>query len=306
MKKGIALLITLMFIMAITLSIGVGLSYTKRAQKSLSDENFLFQSDIILHDVLSLLKKSKDLQFVAKDKSGKAFNIFLAQSSFIPFESSGITVTIEIKSARSKFNPVTLMKVNSKKIDLPRVNLLREYFARKQLNNTYVDILLDGLGGVKADLSYNSNIFNTKKMLFRDYIVSKKHLDEFNEFYKNSFYDNAISRINFENLFYYAKDTKGKYLIDLNHATQDVWELMLNVNALRAKELVLGEGSYSISNKVPLNKDELSMLSNFQTSYEPQMFLDVQVEITQNKSSAKIAFEYDIKNTIGYNFSYEI
>ena len=306
MKRGIALLITLMFIMAITLSIGVGLSYTKRAQNTLSDENFLLQSNIILNDVLNLLKKSQDLKLVVKDTTGNAFNAFLAQSSFIPFESSGIAVTIEIKSARSKFNPSALMKPNSKNIDLARVNLLREYFARKQLNNTYVDILLDGLGGVKADLSYNSNIFNEKATLFRDGIVSRKHLDEFNEFYTNSFYDNALSRIDFDNLFYYASDTNASYVIDLNHATQEVWELMLNVNALRAKELVMGEGSYSQENKAPLSEDELSMLSNFKTSYAPQMFLDVQVEITQNNSKAKIAFEYDIKKTIGYNFAYEI
>ena len=307
MKKGIALLITLMFIIAITLSIGVGLSYTKRAKNSLSDENFLFQSDILLNDVLNLLKKSKDLQLVAKDKSGRAFNIFLAQSSFIPFESSGVSVTIEIKSARSKFNPSTLIKPNSKKIDLPRVNLLREYFARKQLNNTYVDILLDGLGGVKNNLSYNSTIFNKKNTLFRDYIVSKKHLDVFNEFYKNSFYDDSLSRINLENLFYFAKDTKGAYAIDINHATQEVWELMLNANASRAKELVMGAGYYTKKNiSSILSKDELNMLSNFKISYTPQLFLDVQVEITQNNSSAKIAFEYDIKKTIGYNFAYEI
>ncbi len=302
MKRGIALLITLMFIMAITLSIGVGLSYTKRAQKSLSDENFLLQSNIILNDVLNLLKTSQDLKLVAKDTTGTAFNLFLAQSSFIPFESSGVAVTLEIKSARAKFNPSVLKGSNT----LARINLLREYFARKKLNNTYVDILLDGLGGVKADLSYNSNIFNEKTTLFRDYIVSRKHLDVFNEFYKNSFYDNAISQIDFDNLFYYSNDTNASYTIDLNHVTQEVWELMLNVNALRAQELVMGEGSYSIDNKVPLSDDELSMLSNFKTSYAPQMFLDVQVEITQNKSSARIAFEYDITTHKGYNFSYEI
>ena len=291
-----------MFIMAITLSIGVGLSYTKRAQKSLSDENFLLQSNIILNDVLNLLKTSQDLKLVAKDTTGTAFNLFLAQSSFIPFESSGVAVTLEIKSARAKFNPSVLKGSNT----LARINLLREYFARKKLNNTYVDILLDGLGGVKADLSYNSNIFNEKTTLFRDYIVSRKHLDVFNEFYKNSFYDNAISQIDFDNLFYYSNDTNASYTIDLNHVTQEVWELMLNVNALRAQELVMGEGSYSIDNKVPLSDDELSMLSNFKTSYAPQMFLDVQVEITQNKSSARIAFEYDITTHKGYNFSYEI
>ena len=68
MRKAIALLITMMFIIAITISVGVGLSYTKRAQNVLKDENFLLQSSIILNDVLTLLKNSQELKLVAKMK----------------------------------------------------------------------------------------------------------------------------------------------------------------------------------------------------------------------------------------------
>jgi len=307
-KKGIALLITLMFVMAITVSIGIGLSYTKKAQYSLADENFLFQSSIILNDVLTLLKTSKDLKLLKEDKTGGAFAMFLAQSSFIPFSSSGIEIILEIKSARSKFNPNTLISVDKKKIDNAKINALKNYLVKRQVNYSYVDILLDGMVGLKDDLSYNSAIFNENDTLFRDYIVSDRHLKLFNKFYRDNFYDNSLASVNFDELFYFSSDANASenYFIDLNYATKEVWELMLGVDESRAEELAFGEGSYSTNNLPDLSSEESILLSKFQTTYTPQLYLDVKVEIIQNKSSANISFEYDILKAKGYNFSYEI
>ena len=302
MKKGIALLITLMFIIAITVSIGVGLSYTKRAQNTLSDENFLFQSNIILNDVLTLLKSSEEMKLI---KDVDTLNIFLAQSSFIPFESSGISITLEITSARSKLNLRSLLSPDKKTINLAKVNLLRAYFSKNMVNNSYVDILLDGIGGVKEDLSYNSDIFNNNETLFRDYFVSKKHLDIYNEFYKNSFYDNSLELVKFDKLFYYGDDNNASYSIDLNYVSRELWEMMLGVDEVRAEELALGAGSYSKDAIPELSLEETASLKNFKTSYY-EAIVDVKVEIMQDKSSAKIAFEYDIAKQKGYNFSYEI
>lgn len=308
MRKGIALLITLMFIMAISISIGVGLSYTSRAQNSLKDENFVLQSNIILNDVLVLLKDSPELKEIVKDKSGDMFSIFLAQSSFIPFESSGIQIALEIQSARSKFNPSSLISADKKTIDLHRVNAFREFLSKRMVNQTYVDILLDGLGGVKDDLSYNSDIFNYNDTLYRDSIASKKHLENFNEFFKDSFLDNSLSLIEFDKLLYFSDDANStnSYTIDLNYATAEVWELMLGVDELRAQELALGGGYYSKDNMPQLSEEEKTFLDKFQTSYAPQMYLDVKVEVIQSEFRANISFEYDIATQKGYNFSYEI
>jgi len=307
MRRAIALLITLMFIMAITLSIGVGLSYTKRAQNTLADENFLLQSNVIINDVLAILKNFKELQLLEKDTSGAMMYGFLAQSSFIPLESSGIQVVLEIKSARSKVHLSTLLKADKKSFDLARVNAFRNYLTKNMINSTYVDIILDGLGGVKEDLSYNSNIFNSNDTLFRDYIVDANHFEVFNDFYKNSFYDNSLSLVEFDKLLYFSDDANASssYKIDLNYATPEVWELLLGVDKPRAEQLALGGGTYSKEYPPELSDEELGALSDFDTSYY-ELFLDVKVEILQGKSSANIAFEYDIVQQKGYNFSYEI
>ncbi len=296
-KKGIALLITLFFIMAITISIGVGLKQLKDASKSIEGENFLLQSNMILDDVLRILKNDKNLQEIAKDESGEAFSIFLSQASFIPFESSGIKVIMELKSARSKFN------INA--INTQNIFFLKQYVGRYMVSGDYIDILQDfthGNGNNQEQISYNSDIFYTKPELFRAYIVSKKHLDEINEFYTMTYHDNSLKNIQFKNIFYYSND--ADYKIDLNHATPDVWEMMLGCDKLRAKEL--SSGVYEKLDDIVLNNDEKSIVSTkFKTSFfEP--YLDVSVEIIQNSQSAKISFEYNMKTKKGYNFVYEI
>ena len=43
-------------------------------------------------------------------------------------------------------------------------------------------MMLDMMSEVKEDLAYNSEIFYDKTNLFRDYIVSRKHLSEIDDF----------------------------------------------------------------------------------------------------------------------------
>lgn len=293
-----------MFIMAITLSIGVGLGYTKRAQNSLKDENFLMQSNVIINDVLSLLKNFKELSLLKNDTTGTMFYGFLSQSSFIPLKSSGVEIILEITSARSKIHPSMLKKDESAKA-------FTNYLTKQMVNSAYTEILLDGLGGVKDDLSYNSDIFNSNDTLFRDYIVDAKHLAVFNDFYRDTYYDNSLSLIKFDELLYFSDDANASntYSIDLNYATAEVWELMLGVDEDRAQELALGGGSYSKDYPPTLDNDEKEALNKFKTNFitgKPELYLDVKVEIIQDKSSAYIAFEYDIAKQKGYNFSYEI
>jgi len=302
-KKAIALLITLFFIMAITVSIGIGLKYVNKASSKVKNENSMFQISVIIDDVLTLLKDSKTLELIVQDQSGEAFFIFLSESSFIPFESSGIKVSLELSSARSKFNPNTLMDNNGTLKKVHRVEALRGYMSRYMVNNVYVDILLDNMSKVKENFSYNTDIFNEKPYLFRDYIVSSKHLDELNSFYMQTTHENSLKNVNFENLFYFSKNRNTA--IDLNYATVDVWELILGVDRQRAEQLIFGAGSYTDIESLSLSLEESDALSRFNVSYfEP--YIDVRVEILQNDKSAHIRFEYNMKNKKGSNFSYDI
>ena len=123
-RRAIALLITVFFIMLITLSVGAGLKYINNASKSMQSEQFILQSAMILDDVLVLLKSSEELSKIA---SSDELAIFLAESSFIPFESNGVSVVIEISSARDRINPNTL-------ITTPRLDAFKNYLMLKMVN----------------------------------------------------------------------------------------------------------------------------------------------------------------------------
>jgi len=294
-QKGIALLITVFFVMAITVALGVGLKQVKEATSQVEAANFMLQSNVILEDVLSMLKNSKEFDVLLEEKSPLNFFGFLSSVAFIPFESSGLKVSIQIKSARAKLNPNTLTK--------DRSEALREYLSRRRVNPEYVSILLDVVSGIKEDYSYNSGIFNEKPSLFRSYLASREHLLEVNDFYTKTYHENTLENIDFENLFYISKQRDAK--IDLNYATPQTWELMLGCSDTRAQKLSLDGGTYEKIEDLSLSDDEKNALQKFQTSFfEP--YLEVVVEMQQNAQSAKIRFEYDITTKKGSNFAYTI
>ena len=297
-KRGVALLITLLFIMLITLSVGIGLKQLNEVSHHMKAENFLFQTSAILDDALRLLQNSKELNAI---NSSEEFSVFLSEAAFIPFEASGIKVSLELSSARSKFNVNSLIDSNNS-IDADRVNSLKEYMSIYMVNIGFVDVLLDSMGGIKEDMSYNSDLFNEKSRLFRDYIISDKHFDELSEFYLNYYRDNSLKNIDFKELFYFSNNRSHK--VDLNYATVEVWEMMLGCGKLKATEL--SKNSYDSFESIGLSDEELdSVKKKFDTSFfEP--YLDVVIKIEQGEHSARIRFEYDIKEREGSNFVYDI
>lgn len=302
-KKGIALLITLLFIISITFSVGVGLKQVREANDTTKRESFLIQTSIILDDVMQLLKKTKELDYIVQKSSIEGLNLFLMQSAFIPFESSGIKMMLELHSARAKFNPNTLVEINGT-INKKREDALAIYLNEKNINKNYVLMLEDLMTGKKEDLSYQTDIFNEKPKLFRDYIVSFKHLQEINKFYTKLYKEESLSKVDFKKLFYFSQD-KIRYKIDLNYANAEVWQMLLGCDILRAKQLADGGGTYTKLDDLHLSENEKYQLTFFNVSYfEP--YIDVKVEIMQNNMSAKIYFEYNMKTKKGTNFSYEI
>jgi len=302
-KRGaIALMITLFFIIAISVSLGIALKQVKSVSTEVSKQKFAMQSSVIVDDVLNLLKSSPELDAI--DSVDSLF-IFLSEAAFIPFESSGVKMLIEIKSARSKLNINTLVDVNGSKAvpNSPRVNALSQYMALYNVNPSYTDMIVDSMSKIKADNSYYSDIFNENPYLFRDYIASRKHLEAINDFYTKTYNDNSLQKINFENLFSFSKERNSK--VDLNYATKETWRLLLGCDELRAEQLSLGAGAYSTEADLGLSPQEVLALHRFSVEYL-QMFLDVKVTIESGDLSSELRFEYDMNQKKGSNFVYEI
>ena len=294
-RSAIALLITVMFVIVITIAIGFGLKQVNKAAAAVKNEHFIYQSRIIIEDILNILRKSPDIKSITDTNSSEGLALFLSQASFIPFESSGVEIVIQLSSARAKFNPNALKKNQA------RQDVLKQYLSNYNINSDYVDILLDNMNGVKVDNSYNSTIFDENPYLFRDYIASPEHLEKINEFYTKEYNDNSLSNIDFNKLFYYSEDENMS--IDLNQATKEVWEMLLLCTPERAEFLSNGVGGYKNLDSLELNEGEKSQLALFQTSFfEPILF--VKLEIREQKSILNMSFEYNIRTQQASNFTY--
>jgi len=281
MRKGIALLITIFFVIAITLSIGLGFRYIKDAKESVSDEQFILQTSTVVEDLLTILKDSQQLKDI---KDAQNLSTFLAESSFIPLNYKDTQITIEISSARAKLN-LNIFK------DKERLDVLKSYFQSNMIVVEFADILTDSMNGIKEDLSYKSDIFNNNPTLFRNYITSYEHLDKLNQIYKNKYHDNHIKNIEIDKLFFLSKDSDTK--VDLNFVTSEVWEFMLGCSALKAEALSANNGSYKTIEDLNLNDAERKMLNKFKYSfYEP--YLNIKLTISQNKKHQTIEFSYDL------------
>lgn len=292
-KRGIALLVTVFFIMLITLSVGVGLKYINESSKSIQKEQFLFQTTVILDDVLSILQKLKELEQVG---SAVDMSTFLLTSEVIPFQSNGVEVLIKFSSARSKMNPNALK-------DKERLAVFKLFLMRKSINTVYADILLDSMSGLKEDQTYLTGIFNTHPYAFRDYITSSQHLQMINKFYVNSFHDVNFQRIDTKEIFYTSKDSNSS--IDLNFATSSTYEILLGCDTARAEELSLRGDVLQTLEDLQLSTEEQINLSKFQTSFfEP--YLDVNIRIRQEGKISNIRFEYNTKLKKGSNFVFEV
>lgn len=281
-----------MFVIVITVAIGFGLKQVKSASEIVQKENFMYQSSIIVEDILNILKTSQD---VNKIQNPDELYTFLSQTSLIPFEISGINIILKISSARGKFQPSLLDTQNSA--------LMRQYLNNYGVNAQYLEILADNFGGIKEDNSYNSRIFDENPYLFRDYIASLSHLKKINDFYAKEFNDNSLAKIDFENLFYFGNESN--ITIDVNYATPEVWEMMLGSSKERAEALSMGGGAYSEAVDLALSDDEKANFELFDCAYFVPILL-VEIEVTKGTSSSKISFEYNISTKKGSNFVYKI
>jgi len=301
-RNAIALLITLFFIMAITLILGVTLSYVNSIAEDVKKEKFMLQTRIALDDVLSLLKGSKEIDALLDTNGSEGYYMFLAQSGYIPLNTREMEVIIEIKSARSKINPNSF-KENNTTVKAERIAIFKEFLNFHNVDYLYADIVTDGILGVRDDYTYLSEIFNYQPHLFRDYIASKEHLELFNSYFKNRYRYNTLTNIDFDALFYYSKDKESK--IDLNFATVDTWMFLLGCDRLRAEAIYEMAGLCSDYECFGLGAIEQARIEQFNVSfYEP--VVEVGVTMFQNDLKAIIQFEYDMKSKKGSNFVYKI
>jgi len=294
-RRGVALLITLFFIIAITAAVGVSLMNLRKSGEELHQARFLLQSGAVVEDVLALVKEADKLGAVTDAES---LNLFLMSAGFIPFELKELLVKIEITSAMGRFN------INALGGSQVFQEALIAYMVRFNVQDAVYmnDLLIDCIGGYKE--VYKTDIFDAMPELYRERIVSKRHLEKILEFYVRERHDNAVTKLPWDQLVRF--DDANATTIDANYITPALWQMLLpDLDEERAKELASGEVTYTKLEDIGLSDEKRLELSKFNLSfYLPTVHLDVTV--MENNSSAKVAFDYDLTTKKGKHFEFGI
>ena len=302
MRRGIALLLTLIIVMLMSIAIGLSMRTLNDAKKSVEKERFMIQSGMIVEDILDVLNKSPEMRAVAEANSSVALFTLLSSASMLPFESEGYRVLVSLKSARDRLNINTFAKADTTKAKERRVrlaNFLNDYALGGDLYN----YILDSMGGFKEDGSYRSDLFYNDPTLYRNAIVSSRQMERILlDFAKKDGID-PFSKLNFDKIFAYNEDPTTK--LDLNYATPEVWELVAGVSKERAKQLFENAGAYESLSDLGLSEEEEKILSLFDYSFFEPVIL-VHLDVLKEDISAAIEFEYDIKKKRAKRFVFEI
>lgn len=295
-RHAIALMLTLFFIIAITVALGVSLKQVRLGSENITKEHFLIQSAAILDDVLFLLKESPELASIA---DAETLNIFLSTASLIPFEVEGVAVKIEIASAGSKIN-----------INALENSVLQEafinYLIRYNVSNPeyMMQLIHDASHGI-SETGYMSDIFDINPTLYRDKIVSQEHLNVLLQHYVLTQHENSVNTIPWSNLVRF--DDANNTTIDVNYLSADVWQLLVPEMSLEeAQERSEGLLVVSSTDQLGLSSvDEARLKPLFDGNfYTPKVA--VNVAVLENNQSATIMFDYNLESKKGNHFEYGI
>ncbi len=294
-RRGVALLITLFFIIAITAAVGVSLMNLKKSGEELHEARFLLQSNAVIEDVLELMAQADKLGVV---NDAESFNIFLLTAGFIPLELKELLVKIEITSAMGHININTLVTSPALK------EALIAYMSRFNVQDAYYlsDLLVDCMGGYKD--VYKTNIFDEMPELYRDRIVSRRHLDKILDFYVLERHDNAVMKLPWKELIRF--DDSNATALDANYITPALWQMLVpGMEDEQALDLAAGIMTYKSIDDIELSADEKVEVAKFNLSYfQPIVRMDI--EILENNSSAHVVFDYDLTTKKGKHFEFGI
>lgn len=310
MRRAIALLITLFFIIAITASIGIGLKYINEGLKQSEREKFMIQSRILLDDVFGILKRYSSELDINSSSDLSAF-MSTINSVVLPLDDT-TKIKLSAKSARNRININSLSDEN---LSL----MVGEYLQERAVGSEYLELWRDLIGGVREDGAYMTSLYYDRPELFLDApkkLNSPRYLKEINDYYLQNYTNANIKKIKFENIFYFyqSEGNASSYGVDLGFASQELKELL----QIRTAPMTLIEedgyeedGYYDEELCANLSPEQNATLGRFGFACRFQPVIEVNMEMVGineegKKMQANIRFEYDLKLKKGSHFVYEI
>ncbi len=292
-RPGIALLITLFFVISVTAAVGVSIIQLRQSAQQVREGKCLIQSAMVLDDLLRLLKNSPVLDGI---DNAEKLRYFLQNTAIIPIALERLNVKINIGSAMGRLNINTL--ASSKAFQ----ENLTEYMMQYGIGDSeyFKDLLIDAMSGKKSE--YRTDLFDAMPWLYREKIVSMAHFEQLLDYYVLTRHDNTIRNVPWQLLLRFGAYEDNK--LDANYVTPQVWRLLLpDIPEEVAADLASGVVLYDRHTDLGLSAEDIERLKVFNLDYfVPRLAIDL--DVSRNDQNVQIAFEYDMLNKKGGYFDY--
>jgi len=297
-RPAIALIITLFFIMAMTLLVGISSGLSDRALKRVEKERFLIQANRISHDVVTILNQiTKDLN------SSDDLDMLIDLPVLLDDEVSGMHVEITFESASSRLNINSLVDENGT-IQKEYYNLLENVLINNQVldPSLFLSLVADTIDSDIEERIVDSEIATLDPFYSNGEIIDMKHFNKIIQKYIEMRDDLAINQIPWSKLI----STVGKD-IDINHVTPELFaEIFPNFAPDEVLEYTLGRKD-TYNKMEDLEVDDITkeyLLKLGVSFYEPLVKCNVLLKV--NEQTGIISFYYDLSGKNASEFNIEI
>jgi len=297
-RPAIALIITLFFIMAMTLLVGISSSLSDRALKRVEKERFLIQANRISADVVTMLTQ------MTKDMNGSDdLAMLIDLPVLLDDEVSGMYVEITFESASSRLNINSLVDENGT-IQKEYYNLLENILINNQVldPSLFLALVADTIDSDIKERIVDSEIASLDPFYSNGEIIDMRHFNKIIRMYIEMRDDLAIKQIPWSKII----STVGEK-VDINHITPELFtEIFPNFAPDEVIEYTLGrENTYNAMEDLEVDDITKEHLEKLGVSfYEPLVKCEVLLKV--NEQTGIITFYYDLSGKNASEFNIKI
>ncbi len=296
-RKGIALIITIAFVAAITALIGISSGLLDNAFKRISNKLFLIQSNVVFADFIGVLKEaSRDVN----DSLG--LDIFLSVPLYFENEANSIIVDISFESQASKVNINHLIKETGSKKEKESFEPIAMQTAYEEYLNQILAVynlsdkilllsmIADTIDSDLKERLSGSELALSDPFFTQGQIYSLHHFEQITAAYKKQTLDFNVDLVPWDKLIGFQADQ-----IDFNHINPEVLQHLVPALDPESTSLYTTDkvDIYESMEDLPFEAETKKLLQGMNVVfYSP--YVHGKMNINNDARTMQIAFTYDL------------
>lgn len=288
MKKGVALLITILMLATISLLLIKNFSISERFIEDHNELKLLSMGNRLFLDSKTIVQKT--LQDI---NSTEAYD-FLFSTPFV-FSQNNFKLTFTFTPIENKININNLLKNNQRQEDFISI-IEKILISYNVLDSSYfIDLILDTLDADATERSYNTEIVLKNRFFTNSEIKSLEHFEAIVDFYAQAKDDKNIYLINWNKFIGFTGST-----VDINFASIELLRLLTENPYL---DMSFKNKYYETYDELGLDEEKIARLKKLHIEFLTTQF-HVKANFDDLVKSISFEYDYDKKNDTTTHIKY--